>query len=290
VALISFRGELYAFNRYTAEVFQNTAQDGFVFQRVESAMVMRGALSSGAVCRHGEGLAFVGGNREESVGVFMTVGGGSQRISTREIELRLSELTEAQQADIYIESVCKLAHQWLIVHTPVETYAYDTTGSAAAGRNLWFRLASSASGSGPYRGKFFVQAFGAWMCGDTLDGRIGKLSDTPAQYGEPVAWQFITMPAYNGGKAGIVHELELVATTGRTPFGKQAGAFFSWSDDGVEYSNERVCSMGKTGERAARLVWRRCGAFGNWRTMRFRGVTFSPLSITRIEAQVEPCN
>jgi hypothetical protein len=71
VALVKLRNEIYALNRHTIEVFDNVGGNLFPFQRIEGAQIQKGCIGTQACCVFIETIAFLGGGRNESPGIFL---------------------------------------------------------------------------------------------------------------------------------------------------------------------------------------------------------------------------
>jgi hypothetical protein len=108
------------------------------------------------------------------------------------------------------------------------------------------------------------------------------------QFGEQAAWQFDAQLVYSQGHGAVCHNLELVGFYGRADPGVEPRIFMRWTDDGVEYSQERAARSGFTGQRGLRVAWRRNGFLRQWRAFRFRGISGTPVSFSRLEAELEP--
>jgi len=93
---------------------------------------------------------------------------------------------------------------------------------------------------------------------------------------------------YNEGRGAIIHQLELVALTGRADFGDDPTIWSQYSVDGETWSMEKAIKAGMQGQRNKRLVWFQQGGFRNWRIQRFRGTSDAHVSFARLEAQIEP--
>ena len=286
--LLKFKNEIFAFNRYSIEVFDNTGGTGFPFSRVPSGMVDRGCVGTYAKCLYGDSMAFCGSARNEAVSIFVTNGGNATKIATREIDAILAKYRDKELNLTVFEYRSQDAHKFLYVHLPNETLVYDENASQILQAPAWHILSSSADSQSKYRGRNFVYAYNKWLCGDFFDGRIGIVDGTVAtQYGEVAGWQFDTKLGYAEGKSVIVHRMELSGLMGRAPFGDKPTVFASYTEDGMTWSDEKAASMGRTGDRQHRLQWRRLGVFRNVRGMRFRGANKSPIAIARLDADFE---
>ena len=292
VGLLKVRNELVALNRHSIEVFDNVGGELFPFQRIDGAVITKGAVGTHAKCLFAQTFAFVGGGRNEPISVYVGANGGAQKIATREIEILINRYSEDRLSGIVIESVEQDAHQNLYIHLPNETLVYDMAGSSAVGQPVWFVLKSGGDADQPYRAINFVYAYGKWIVGDKLQATLGYMTDaTFAQYGQPTGWRFDTALIYNEGMGAIINSIELVGTVGRAATGLQPSVFCSYTKDGLTWSQERSRSAGLRGDYAHRMTWHRFGVrFGHWLGLRFRGVGSTTLAIPRLEIQVEPLN
>lgn len=289
VALLKVRNEVYALNRHTIEVFDNVGGSLFPFQRVEGAQVQRGAIGTNACCVFMESIAFIGGGRNEAPAVWLIAGSNAQKISTREIDLILEELTEAQLSSVLVESRVDKGYRHLYIHLPDRTLVFDAAGTTQVGSPVWFTLTSSIVGNSQYRAKNLVWAYNRWNVGDPKSVAFGYLTDTlSSHWGQLNGWEFSTIIFYNESRGLIFHELELVALTGNSIFGADPSIWTSYTEDGLTYSQERVCKAGATGVRGKRLSWLQQGRMRQWRAQKFRGTSDAQLSVARLEARIEP--
>jgi hypothetical protein len=289
VGLIKLRNEIYAVNRHTIEVFQNVGTTGFPFERIAGAQITRGSVGVNANCAYLDQIAFIGGGMGEGIAVWLGSNGNSQKISTREIDLVLGEYTETQLAAAFMEPRTDKDHRQLLIHLPDKTLVYDAASSAGAQQPVWYTLSSSLDGTGEYRSSRLVYAYNRWNTADTQSSSFGYLVDNIAtHWGQTVGWSFQTQIIYNESRGVVVHDLELVALTGRVALGADPQISTSYSQDGVTYSQPKFIKAGKIGDRSKRLVWMQQGAFRNWRLQRFSGTSDAFLSFARLEARLEP--
>jgi hypothetical protein len=290
-SLLYVRNELIAINRYTVEYFDNIGGSGFAWQRIEGAMIPKGSIGTHASCYYLESFAFVGGGYNEGLSVYIAGPGQAVKIATREIETILEGYTQEQLAAVFIEARADKVQQLLCIHLPDQTLVYDYAATQAVGDPVWAVLASGASGDQAYRARNFVNCYGRWLFGDAQTLRIGYLTHQDArQFGDTVPWQFDTPLIYNEGRAVVVHDLELVRLPGRnTPSAQEATIFYSYTDDGLQWSNPRPSLKTSPGQASARTCWRRLGHMKQWRGLRFRGMNNpAPDAFARLEAVFEP--
>lgn len=290
LALKRIRDEAYAINRFTIEGFRNVGGTGFPFQVIQGAQVMRGAVGRTAVCVFESALAFVGGGRDEGVSVYLAENGNSITIASREVEQVLEQYTDAQLASIVLEPRLVRGHKFLYLHLPDQTLCYDAVASAAVEEPAWHVL-SSGLAPGQFRQRGFLLLNNVWIAGDPTGNRYGRLSaEKMDHYGDPLQWQFSVPILYNEGNPAIIHELELVALSGRVALGDNPVIWTSFSYDGVTWSPEKSLRAGTIGDRTKRMVWFQQGLIESWRTQRFRGTSDASLGFVRLEARIEGLN
>ena len=289
VALLKVRNEVYALNRHTIEVFDNVGGSLFPFQRVEGAQVQRGAIGTHACCLFMESIAFIGGGRNEAPAVWLISGSNAQKISTREIDLILEEFTETQLSNVLVESRVDKGYRHLYIHLPNRTLVFDAEATTKAGMPVWFTLTSSLVGNSQYRARNLVWVYNKWVVGDPSSVSFGYLSDSlSSHWGVLNGWEFATIILYNESRGLIFHEMELIALTGNAIFGTDPSIWTSHTEDGLTWSQERVCKAGVTGVRGKRLSWLQQGRMRQWRAQKFRGTSDAQLSVARLEARIEP--
>ncbi|MCK5023226.1 MAG: hypothetical protein KAS04_03570 [Candidatus Aenigmarchaeota archaeon] len=291
VGLEKIKNEVYALNRYTIEVFDNIGGSGFPFQRLEGAQMSRGALGANSSSVFMEALAFLGSGRNETPAVWLGRNSTTLKISTREIDLILSEYSETQLSTVLVETKVDKNHHFLYLHLPDQTLAYDGTASKIAGDHVWFTLTSSIVEKKTYQAKNFIWCYDKWICGDPLSYRLGYLTDSiSSHYGDTIGWDFGTTIIYNDSKGAIFHDIELISLSGRVALGENPTVWTKYSTDGETWSIEKPVSAKLQGERNKRLVWFQQGHMERQRIQRFRGTSDTHISIARLEANLEPLN
>lgn len=296
--LFKLHNEVYALNRYTIEVFNNsgtTVGNFFPFQRVPGALITRGVVGTYAATTYTVGetdvIAFLGNGRKESPSVWVGINASSSKIATREIDTLIQKYTEDQLADVVMESRLNRGHYHLYIHLPDETIVYDAKASEVLQKPVWFILRSSIVGPAAYRARNIVWCYNAWHIGDPTSKNYGTLTDaTGEHFGQVIGWEFGTPILYNASMGAIINEMELVCLPGRVKLGADPTVWTSYSEDGETWSQEKPHPAGKIGDRARRLRWPRNGRMANFRIQKFRGTSDAHLSFPRLEVQLEPLN
>jgi hypothetical protein len=287
--LCKLRGEPSAVNRYTIEFFDNVGGSGFPYERIKGAQIQRGAIGTRSFCVFGDRIAFLGSGRNEPPAIWVASNGTSQKVSTREIDQLLSQYTEAELAQVVVETRTTSGHQFLYVHLPDQALVYDEASSIVLNELVWVSLASSVSGNSTYRARNFVWCYDMWIVGDPTSSKLGVLSTGgSSHYGEIVGWEFNTVAVYNENNGALVHNVELVCLTGHGTYGEDPSIWTSYSIDGELWSQERVCKAGVTGNRVKRINWLQQGSLSQWRVQKFRGTSDAHLAVARLDMTLEP--
>lgn len=287
-ALIKLRNEVYALNRHTIEVFDNVGGEFFPFQRVDGAQIQKGTVGTHCCCIFNEAIAFLGGGKNEPVGIHVGGNGNAAKISTREIDTILAEFTESELSLAVMEARTDHGHSFLLLHLPDRTVVYDAAASSALGEPVWHILTTDLDGFSEYRARYLVRAYDKWLVGDTQSANVGYLSDTVStHWAESVRWEFGTTIIYNNGLGAILHQIELVSLTGRTALGADPRIWSSYSTDGLSWSQDKAINAGKQGQTGKRLVWFQQGFMRERRIQRFRGTSDSRLAMAALEIIIE---
>jgi len=290
-ALLKLRNEIYALNRHTIEVFDNTGLPGFPFQRIAGAQMQKGTLGTHTCCVFNETIAFMGSGTNENISIYAGANGTVQKIATREIEEILEGYTETQLASVFMQERTVGAHQFLDIHLPDQTIVFDAAASQALNQPVWFILRTALTGLGRWEVCDAVWCYDRWNVCKPAATDVGYLDKNIAtHWGQTVGWEFGTFIVYNEGRGAIFHELELVALTGRVQPGADPTVWTSYSTDGLTYSVEQPVRVGTLGQYNKRVVWFQQGHMRNWRLQKFRGTSEAQLAVARLEARVEPLN
>ena len=287
--LLKIRGEVYAVNRHTIEVFDNIGGDLFPFQSIPGAQIQKGSLGTYCACELSDAVAFLGSGRDEAPAIYIGANGSATKISTREIDQVLTSYTELELSKSVLEKRIDKGHQHLWVHLPDRVMVYDLAGSTAVQEPLWFYMTSAIEGFSHYTARNLVWIYERWNVGQPAGTAMGYLdAGVSTQYGEMARWEFGTTFIFNEGNGAVFHELELFSLTGRVAIGINPTISTSYSLDGQVWSDEKFVYVGTVGDRNKRIAWRRQGIMRDMRILRFKGNSDSHISITRLEAQLEP--
>lgn len=289
MAVKKVRNELVAVNRYTIEFFDNVGGDFFPFSRIEGAQINKGAIGTHACVVVNDLVAFVGGALNEQSSVYIGINGQIEKIATSEIDQRLGKYTETELSQTVCEYKIYNGHIHIMIHLNDQTMVYDLSASKAVGEHIWYTMDSGIIEGTVYKARNHVYCYDQWNVADPSSTAFGYLDDRiSSHYGEKIGWEFSTQIVYNEGMGASFHSLELVGTTGRIEHGVAPMISTQYSLDGFTWSQEKSISAGKTGEYNKRLVWFLQGSMRQWRIQKFKGTSDAMISISRLEAKLEP--
>lgn len=272
----AFEEELYGFGRYSVQVFRNVGQTGFPFQNVRGATVSVGCVSADAKVRIGQTLAFVGGARDEPIGVYIMGGGRATRISPPEID---EMLAQENASTIVLEARTFGDEQHLIIHLSKRSIVLAIRATSEVGQGAWHIAHSGYFDR--YRLRHAVFVYGKHICGDPTSGKLGVLShDIDTHYGETVHWRFEAGLLFDQGNGMIMREVDLF---GRKP-SKPTTIWLSMTRDGETWSREVGRQL--EGKRSERMQWRPNVRVDEQVGFRFRGT--GQIAVARCDVTGEP--
>lgn len=285
VGLGRLRNELLAFGSNTIEFYTDQGGSNFPFQVSDGATIPIGCVGPQAKVRFNQTYAFVGGGRNQAIGVWLVGGGTASKLSTRAIDDMLAQV--ADPSIIQLEARVSRDEQRLYVHLPDRTLVCPSNAAQAAGEAVWYVARSGIGMNQPYRLRNAVMAYGMWIVGDTQSGAIGKLDEgTADHFGAETGWQGQTALLYNQGKGGIIHGLELVGLPGRAA--KPENVFWSYTKDGETWTQERASRASVPGARTMRVTTNPHKRFRNYMGVRYRGAGLAAWAA--LNADVEALN
>lgn len=285
--MIKVRDELLAFGGNTVEFFDYVGGSGFPLRANPGATIPVGCVGPRAKCLFAQSAAFVGGGRNQGIGVWAVGSGTAQKLSSRTVDDILS--AEQNAAGIELEARVSRDEERLYVHLTSQSLVYYKSASQAAGKPVWGILKSGRGTGKAYRLRHPVLCDGKWIVGDTETSNLGTLTDdTGSHFGEAVGWRFDTQLLYNQAKGAIIHSLELTGLPGRGSQSPAPSAYISYTDDGETWSMERAARLGLAGARRKRTIWNPHKRFRNYLGLRFRGDSDSLAGWAALEAEIEP--
>lgn len=248
VQVFAHNNTIWLFGERTTEVWWNTGDAAFPFERVSGGTIEVGCRYN-SVAAVDSAVYWLG---DDGV-VYRSTGFLPQRVSTHAIEYVIRDRTGAR-AWAYKEE----GHAFYVLGFDQGAVVFD------AGTGFWHERQSSAVNR--WRADTYARAYGKHLVGDYRLGRIYEMRpDIHSDGSTAMQRRAISPPIDAGGVPLFLPELSVRFDHG---VGRSEGqgadpqVVLDWSDDGGRtWSNERWAAIGRIGEYEKRAVWRRLGRF-----------------------------
>ncbi len=254
IAVAANHRELWVFGEETIEVYFNSGNTSFPFERISGAYLERGCIAAFSVAQDDNTLFWLGDDKI----VYRADGYKPARISTHAIEDAIGGYSDVSDAFAYFITLNGHKFYHLAFPTGGATFVYD----AATG--LWHERESL--GARYFRAAHYFDAYDKHIIGDAFQGRLGELDlDTFTEFGDTMQGIVTGPPIYEDGNRMFHRRLEIEIESGvglTTGQGSNPQMWMDYSDDGGrKYSLRKVSkTMGAIGVNKARLRWLRLGS------------------------------
>lgn len=261
VSLIVDHREVWLLGTETIEVWINVGNPDFPFQRIQGAFLEIGCAAQYSVAKMDNSIFWLARD-ERGVGTIQrAVGYSPVRVSNHAVEYAIGSYSRIDDAVAY--TYTQEGHAFYVISFPTAeaTWCFD------ASTNLWHERAYRypATGQlGRHRSNCQMNFAGLTLVGDWETGNVYALDlDTYTDNGAAIERIRICPHIAANAKYVFHQSLELLMQAGvglPSGQGSDPQAMLSWSNDGgYSYGTELWASIGKIGERRARVKWRRLG-------------------------------
>jgi hypothetical protein len=259
VRVIRSNGQLWLVGVKTIEIWTNTGDNVFPFER-SSARLEMGCIAPHSVVSVDNSLVWVGNDTNGTGIVFRASGFTPEPISTKAIELKIQALTEPENLIGYTYQQDGHLFYVLTGADLETTLVYDFT------TQQWHERAYlNAEGEDEqHLGQCHIFAFNKHLIGSRLDGTVYEMKmDTYSDDGVSIRRKRIFTHIYNEGEPFTVNRLQVDFERGvglATGQGSAPVAHLRISKDfGQSWGNELTASIGAMGVRLPSCSWRRLG-------------------------------
>lgn len=285
VGMVALNRDLILFNTVSTEIFTNTGNPDFPFERVQSGYIEMGCVAQFSVVKT-SGSVFWLSRDESGQGVVMAASGPTpQRISTYAIEYAISTYADISTARAFTYQ--SQGHSFYVLNFAEATWVYDLS------TKMWHERAYLDSGvlkrhRADSHG--FLPSLGIQIVGDYANNKVYQLDENSnTDAGNPIKRLRATPHLSNELKRVFFGSLQIDMETGIGLDGIQQGSdpiiMMQYSDDGGHtWSNELQASIGKLGNYKTRAIWRRLGSS---RDRIFQVSVTDPIDVTFIDAEIE---
>lgn len=254
IAVLVDHQELWVFGQETIEIWADTGNPDFPFERLTGQIIERGLGSAYTIEKLDNTVYWLAQN-----GIVYNASGHTPvRVSTFAIEQEIAKFTDLSQFVAWQE-VSK-GHWFYYLQCPNsgKTFVYD------ASTKLWHRRSSYTQTA--WRGRYWENCYGLNFVGDGGSGDLWQLdSANYTEGGHPMISERYTAYLFSEQKPIFNHSVELVMDTGHgTNAVPDPQVEIRWSDDfGRNYSDFRQRSLGAVGEYRKRVRIQKLGMFRN---------------------------
>lgn len=259
VGLIVDHREVWLFGTGSAEVWFNSGNIDFPFERIQGAFLEVGCAASMSIAKMDNSVFWLAADERGRGMVMRAAGYQPQRISTHAIEHAIAGYTRIDDAVAFTYQ--QEGHSFYVLSFPTadRTWVYD------AATSLWHERAWRDPANNTlrrHRAQCQMAFAGETIVGDWETGKLYRLDlDVYTDDGAPIA-RVRACPHISGDQRLLFfNALQIdMEVGGGIPSGAAPQAMLRWSDDGGwSWSNEVWASMGRIGERRTRVRWRRLG-------------------------------
>lgn len=254
VAVIAELGQLVLMGDTTTEFWGDSGGADSPYARVGSSATEWGLAAPDTLCKHANGLAFLGRNRSGQIQAAMLRGYQAQAISNPDMDTIFASYGDVSNATGFSYMFGGHAFFQLNFPTVGKSWLYD------AQSNSWSRLESSG---GRHRANLFVQLLGNSYVADYANGKLYRIDpDIYTDDGAYIARELIGRHQANGNRMTF-NQLCLEFEPGvglQQGQGADPQVMLQVSRDGGKtYGAELWRSIGRVGKYLTRAVWNRLG-------------------------------
>lgn len=262
IGLISVNLNVYLFGSQTIEVFFNSGNADFPFERIQGAVISVGCAAAFSIAKLQESIFFLGGDESGSGIVYRIQGYRAEKISTPAIETLIRSIDPELLTQATAWTYQQGGHSFYCLNLPTakSTWVYDTSTS------MWHeRTYLGSFGQERHRSLAHASIFGENVVGDYENGNIYALDQMTYNDNGRAIVRKRASPHFTKGLLNVFHsrfQLDMETGVGLDGSGQGSAplAMIRWSDDGGHtWSDYRTTSIGGIGERGVRAIWRRLG-------------------------------
>jgi hypothetical protein len=286
ISLIVDHRELWLFGETSTEVYFNSGNSDFPFERIQGAFIEQGCAAKNSVAKMDNRVFWLTADDRGQGMVMCAMGYQPQRVSDHALEYAIGQMSTISDAVAYTYQ--QEGHSFYVLSFPTanQTWVLD------ASTNQWHQRAwrNPADNSlNRHRSNCHMAFAGENIVGDWENGKLYRLDlDVFTDNGDPIArirtCPHLSDPDY---RWQVFDALQVDMQTGvglTTGQGSDPKAMLQWSTDGgYSWSNELWASVGKLGERRTRVMWRR---LGRSRDRVFRVTITDPVRVAIVGASV----
>ncbi|MBL0716103.1 MAG: hypothetical protein JJV98_20655 [Desulfosarcina sp.] len=242
-------GEGYGMGLKSGEVYYNSGSANFSFSKIPGGNIPCGVLAEKSPAEFMGSLILL-----NNYGVVVQAAKAPVKLSTEHVDRAIESMGKATDAVGFTFTMS--GHTFYVLTFPYadDTYVLDLT------TNFWYKWGTDG---GRWRPNCYMKFNGKHLVGDYENGKIYEISPTTYTDDGTYISRQRAMPVQMSGKRETISSFEIGMQTGvglSTGQGSDPKICLDYSTDkGKNWTNEIWKDIGKSGEREARIEWRRLG-------------------------------
>jgi hypothetical protein len=266
VGLAAIHDQVIVLKQFSACFYVNEGNNGFSFGRLDGLYAEVGCVTASSIVTLGESVIFLGQAFNEQPKVYLLRAYEPQAVSTYAIDLAIEGYPTSTDATGFGYS--QDGHLFYVLNFPSgnQTWVFDTKETGNLSVPVWHARAAFGSGAfSRYAGSCAAAFGGAIYMGDWQNGNLYTLDLNSYQdNGQTRKWvrSWQALGANVSVAPQKINYLDLQMDTGvGVPAGTNPQLMFRQSfDGGYSWSNDRLVSVGTTGEYQNDIRITRLGA------------------------------
>lgn len=282
VAQASLNRDLIVFNKLSTEIFTNTGNADFPFERAQGGFIEVGCCAPFSVAKVAGSVFWLGQSQSGRGIIFAANNTNPQRISTHAIESEIATYEDISTARAYTYE--SEGHSFYVLNFSEATWVYDVT------TKLWHQRSFLNSGA-QQRHRLdsvgYLPNLGIHVGGDYSTSKVYQLdASSKTDFGNPIKRLRSSPHLSQDLKTLFFKSLQIDIESGvGSVLEDNPQIMMRFSDDGGRtWSNEMTASMGEIGQYKARAIWRR---LGRARDRVFEVSVSDPVNAVFIDAQID---
>ena len=261
VGVLSDNGVVWLFGDRSTEVYQNTGNADFPFERIGGAIIQTGCAAPHTIQRFDNKVMWLGIDEQGRGVVWQSEGYEARRVSTQAIERIIDTSID------FTESYSWVYHEQGHIFYCMQVKGLDTTLVYDGATRMWHERAFNnpvTNNTEQHRGSCHFLLGQKSMVGDRQTGQVYEMDlSLYDDNGDEMVCERITPHYSDETRLFSYNSFELSCETGVglvSGQGSDPKVMMTYSDDGGRtWSNELFQEIGKIGDYYQRAVWRRLG-------------------------------
>lgn len=285
IGIAAYKQNLWFFGHDSTEIYYNSGNADFPFERVQGAFVEKGIAARFSIAQTADSIFWLGQDKSGYGTVYVAEGYQPIRISTHAVETAIRTYSDISDARAYTYQ--DVGHTFYVLNFPTAntTWVYDLS------TKLWHERSYTNQGTVErHRANCHMYTFGKHVVGDYANGKVYEMALTLYSDAGDEIKRMRTAPHITSGLKNVFHEmfqLDIESGVGLDGVGQGTDpkVILEYSDDGGHsWSNEKWRSMGKIGQTKRRAIWRRLGLA---RDRVYRVTIADPVKVVLIGAELQ---